>query len=259
MIKDKLGAIKSGEVNLYEHLVKVIKEMVLNNDPNSLQLFEYYSQKIKNNQEDPSPFRPQEYEELQSYIDAAKKTLNKPSPGPDEEPAEPGPAGYLPNLMDESKLFEKCGVGFGEELTYTIFKSLEKFIIQKNIKEIKFWGKIIGSQHDYYIGESPAEAGEEELPPDVEPKGTGINKMTYWVTTDLHGEWKELPIITPGQLTAARKIKYNFTGNLDKEICTNPHFNGKEAHLLKCQIVRINYSCTLVPRTMYNVNAEDKK
>jgi radial spoke head protein 4A len=57
----------------------------------------------------------------------------------------------------------------------------------------------------------------------------------------------------------SRKIKYLFTGNLDKQVFTNPHFSGKEAHLLKCQIVRINYSCTIVPRTMYNVNPEDKK
>lgn len=58
------------------------------------------------------------------------------------------------------------------------------------MKELKFWGKIICSGNDYYIAEVPAEAGEEELPPGVEPKGTGINKWSYWVTTDLNGEWK---------------------------------------------------------------------
>lgn len=53
--------------------------------------------------------------------------------------------------MEESKWLEKCGVGFGEELTYLIFKSLEKFSITKQIKELRFWGKVIGSQADYYI------------------------------------------------------------------------------------------------------------
>jgi radial spoke head protein 4A len=84
--------------------------------------------------------------------------------------------------------------------------------------------------------------------------------MTYWVTTDLlNADWKELPIVTPDQINAARRIKYIFTGDLDRPICTNPHFKGKEAHLLKCQIVRISFSCQVVPRTMHNVNAEDKK
>lgn len=73
------------------------------------------------------------------------------------------------------------------------------------------------------------------------------------------GDWKELPNITPDQLNASRKIKYLFSGDLDKAIFTNPHFKGKEAHLLKCQIVRISFSCQVVPRTMFNVNAEDKK
>lgn len=88
-------------------------------------------------------------------------------------------------------MLEKCGVGFGEELTYLIFKSLEKLSIKKEIKELRFWGKILGTHNDYYIAESPADedGGDEELAPDVEPKGTGINKNTYWVTTDLNGEW----------------------------------------------------------------------
>jgi radial spoke head protein 4A len=52
--------------------------------------------------------------------------------------------------------------------------------------------------------------------------------MTYWVTSDLlYGEWKELPIVSPDQINASRRIKYIFTGDLDKTICTNPHFKGK--------------------------------
>lgn len=164
-------------------------------------------------------------------------------------------------MIEEAKLFEKAGVGFGEETTYIIFKAVERFCVTKQIKEAKFWGKILGRQRDYYILECAAEGGEEgELPPDVEPKGTGVNKNTYWVATDLlAGDWKELPNITPDQLNASRKIKYIFTGDLERQVYTNPHFKGKEAHLLKCQIVRISFSCQIVPRTMFNVNAEDKK
>lgn len=73
------------------------------------------------------------------------------------------------------------------------------------------------------------EGGEEgELPLEVEPRGTGVNKMTYWVATDLlSGDWKELPLITPDQVNASRSIKYLFTGDLDRQIYTNPHFKGK--------------------------------
>lgn len=35
MLKDKLTAIKTGDVTLYDHLVKVLRQIVLNNDRNS--------------------------------------------------------------------------------------------------------------------------------------------------------------------------------------------------------------------------------
>lgn len=47
MIQKKLEAIKSGDSNLYEHIVKVLKQMIVNNDKDSYHLFEYYSQKAK--------------------------------------------------------------------------------------------------------------------------------------------------------------------------------------------------------------------
>ena len=56
--------------------------------------------------------------------------------------------------------------------------------------------------------------------------------MTYWVCTDLNGDWKELPIVTPDQMAVSRRIRYQFTGNLDREIYSNPHFSGKEGHLV---------------------------
>jgi hypothetical protein len=38
--------------------------------------------------------------------------VEKPNAGGDGE-GEPGPAGYLPNLMEETKWLEQCGIGFG--------------------------------------------------------------------------------------------------------------------------------------------------
>lgn len=47
MLKKNLESIKSGDSNLYEHLVGVLKQMLVNNDRDGYQLFEYYSQKVK--------------------------------------------------------------------------------------------------------------------------------------------------------------------------------------------------------------------
>jgi radial spoke head protein 4/6 len=67
---------------------------------------------------------------------------------------------------------------------------------------------------------------------DVEPKGTGANKWTFWVSNDLTSEWTELPVVTPTQLRIARKIKYIFTGDLNRTVLSNPLFPGKESHLV---------------------------
>jgi radial spoke head protein 4A len=47
------------------------------------------------------------------------------------------------------------------------------------------------------------------------------------------GDWAELPLITPEQLISARKVKYFFTGDLERDVITNPHFIGKEKHLVR--------------------------
>jgi hypothetical protein len=50
---------------------------------------------------------------------------------------------------------------------------------------LRLWGKIRGTERDYYIAEGIAaggEANEEEGQVDMEPKGAdGVNRWTYWV------------------------------------------------------------------------------
>ena len=103
---------------------------------------------------------------------------------------------------------------------------------------MRFWGKIFGQEADYYVaeGDSAPEADKEpeEMPVNVEKRGEeGINKKIYWVTTNLTKDWIELPTVTPEQLVTSRNLKYLFTGNLDSQICRNPHFVGTEANLVQ--------------------------
>jgi hypothetical protein len=39
------GVSEGGSMDIREHLVKIVKEMLVNNDRNSYDLFEYYSRK----------------------------------------------------------------------------------------------------------------------------------------------------------------------------------------------------------------------
>lgn len=46
-----------------------------------------------------------------------------------EEPPEVGPIGFVPDLLADSKLFEWAGIGFGEQETYRIMKSIKVIIV----------------------------------------------------------------------------------------------------------------------------------
>lgn len=124
---------------------------------------------------------------------------------------------------------------------------------------MRLWGRIYGTQKDYYVAEGEKEsAAAGDLPPDVEPRGTGVNKYAYWVTDSVTGEWVELPDATPTTIRLARQIKRMFTGNLEAEVIVNPHFTGKEKDLLRAQIARIVQLHSLVPKGLYK-EAEDNE
>lgn len=74
-----------------------------------------------------------------------------------DEQAEVPAIGFVPNFMEESRWFEWAGVGFGEEESYRIFKSLSTLSFKKTAVNCKLWGKILCSEKDYYvaIGEFP--------------------------------------------------------------------------------------------------------
>ena len=57
-------------------------------------------------------------------------------------------------------------------------------------------------------------------------KVDGIRQYVYFVTNDLSSEWIELPDIKPSQLIGSKLIRYNFTGDLERQIYTNPYFKG---------------------------------
>ena len=49
-------------------------------------------------------------------------------------------------------------------------------------------------------------------------KEDGINRNVFYVTNNLTEKWVELPDVKPSQIKLSRKIKYIFTGNLNRKI-----------------------------------------
>lgn len=255
--------------NLHAHITNVTAKLMLDNPKNAFTVFEEYSQRVKetgfslnslHDEHSANRFR-EPYKQINDQAQKLTTFIGKIMTGTPDDPQEPGPTGYVPNTLEEMKLFEQIGIYFGEELTYILHKSLTRLAIDKQVKKVRLWGKIHGSQRDYFVAEGVAEGAAEdgELPPNVETRGSGVNKLNYWVTNDPLEPWIELPILHPKHIVQSRRIKHIFTGNLEADVISNPAFPGKEKHLLKCQIVRIAHSTTLVPKGLYKVKEDDPR
>ena len=85
-------------------------------------------------------------------------------------------------------------------------KSLAKLALDTKANNIKFWGKIYGTEKDYYIAEGSLEdeGDGEERGPDFEGRGSGVNEFVYFVTDSSLSNWTQLPDLTPNDIAAAR-------------------------------------------------------
>jgi radial spoke head protein 4A len=141
--------------------------------------------------------------------------------------------------------------------------SLKKLATDSSATTVRFFGKIQGTKQDYYIAETQVDAEEEgeleEREGDFEPKGTGVNVYTYFVSKSSMSEWTRLPDISPAELKAARQICVCFSGDLNRYINTNPFFFGTEKIYLRAQIARITQSTVLIPKgVMRTVEDNDR-
>lgn len=120
---------------------------------------------------------------------------------------------------------------------------MKKLAVKSGMTQLKLWGKIKGTEKDYFIVEGTLDGGEpaegEEAPAGFEPRGSGVNKFVYFVSNSPIDEWTQLPDLKPKDIKNARTIKYQFSGDINKTICTNPFFFDTEKVYLRSQIARI--------------------
>jgi len=148
-------------------------------------------------------------------------------------------------FLDNVSMFKWAGVGFGQQASYQIHLSLRSLAASTpGLSKLRFWGKILGLQNDYFIAEGVIEGtGEAEDP--VEARGRGANTFSYWVSTGTSAPWVQLPLVRPEHIVAARKVKHLMSGDLEADVLTMPFFPGKEKHFLRAQIARISSSSCL--------------
>ena len=251
--------------NLYEHIKRLLKTKLAMNDNEKFDdLFEDISLRLKNlgyylkDEDDLSSEYIQkllkEPEVIQIILNQfnKEKLLLKP-PAKVEEGSEPTPITSINFIPDYYELFQKfasIGINFTKKELLLLNKSLTKLATILTNGNITFFGKIFGSEKDYYV----VEATEIDPPEnfnydnDMEKrKEDGVNRNVFYVTNDLSEKWIELPDVKPSQIRASRLIRYTITGNLENPIYSNPTFIGNEKHFLRCIIARIYHGAKLMP------------
>lgn len=270
-LKQILKDAKGDNTDLYSHLLEVFSLLILHYPDDALDKLEEVSYLTKYKES----CNLKEWLLIEEMWNIKKQSANKAEfvakarkhfdlPQPEEEGAEPAEiptVNNVPDLLAQSRVFEWAGVGFGDKETYRLQKSLAELALKTSAANLKFWGKIYGTQKDYYIAEGTMEAGEEEegRPADFEGRGTGVNQFVYWVTDSTLSDWTQLPDLNPSDIAAARSIKVLLTGDLERDIITNPFFFGKEKHYLRAQIARISHGTTIIPNGLYKLQDAEEE
>lgn len=57
----------------------------------------------------------------------------------------------MPNFSEEAEMLEWAGITFGEDDSYKLGKSIKRLAVMSGADRIRFAGKIMGTQKDYWL------------------------------------------------------------------------------------------------------------
>lgn len=297
-----LTASTNTGLNLYDHLSLVLTRVLDERPDNVVDVFEDVSKDAKK-----AKFT-SDVDTVQDKIDKStevalaqiQRKLFAKGEGEEEEVAvDEDVETPLPNLMELCFYFEQGSIGLNREEMIRVWLALKSLVDNHPLQHVRFWGKILGTEQNYYVAEveyrdeeeeeeeepeenqeeeavekEEAEEGEEEeqeeddtpkpefKPPPVTPKEdnrTGANKKVYFVCNDPGKVWVKLPPVTPAQIVGGRKIKKFLTGRLDAPVVTYPPFPGNESNYLRAQIARISAGTHISPLGFYQFDEEEEE
>lgn len=175
---------------------------------------------------------------------------------------------YIPDIMAETELLSWSGLSVGSVNACRIMLSIRQLAKERpDIKSVRFFGKILGKNNDYYVCEGEV-TGPDEVPPkalkpndkerrDLE-KAALHNRFKYYVCHSPGAPWIALPNLRLKQLLTVPYIKRLFTGNLSEPMATFPPFPGNtEAEYLRAKIALIAERTVMSPAGFFTEHPAD--
>uniref|UniRef100_A0A0B7B924 Radial spoke head protein 4 homolog A n=1 Tax=Arion vulgaris TaxID=1028688 RepID=A0A0B7B924_9EUPU len=297
-----LTASTNTGMNLYDHLSRVLGKILDERPDNVIDIFEDISKDEKRTKFTASQDTIQDKVDRSTEVALAqiqRKLFTKATDdGEDELIREEDVETPLPNLMEICFFFEQAGIGLNREEMVRVWLALKSLVDTHPLQHVRFWGKIFGTEQNYYIAEveyregeeeeeeedEPEETPEDELsikddaalkeeeeddtpkpdfkPPPIIPKEdnkTGANRKVYFICNDPGKPWIRLPSVQPQQIITARQIKKYMTGRLDAAVVSYPPFPGNESNYLRSQIARISAGTHISPLGFYQFDEEEEE
>ncbi|PIK38778.1 putative radial spoke head protein 4-like A-like [Apostichopus japonicus] len=158
------SSIKSN-LNLYDHLSRVLTKVLNERPENVVDVFEDISKDVKR-----SKFTSQADTILDKVdrstevilAEVQKPLFEKNQEEAEHEGGEDEVETPLPNLPELMFYFEQAGIGMSREEMMRIFLALKQLVDNYPLQTCRFWGKIYGTELNYIVAEVEYREGEEE-------------------------------------------------------------------------------------------------
>jgi len=250
---------KEGSSSVYDHLTEIVLKLVSEQPDNALAALEQLSTAVKSS----SALATDRVGGQASLPELTNARLNYltsqtnlfKAPAGDEEGSGPGEA--VQDFTDESNYLEWAGVGFGRTENFRIHLALKHLSAKyQTVKNLRFFGKILGTRADYYVAEGIMDGSDEEDSKDalgntIQKTGDGPNKFTYFVTNSIGSAWTKLPNVTPHQISVARSNRRLLTGDLSSTVNGHPPFPGNESNYLRALIALLSAGTAIAPSGVF--------
>ena len=80
--------------------------------------------------------------------------------------------------MELAFYFEQAGIGLNREEIIRVWMALKNLVDTHNLQHVRFWGKIFGTEQNYYVAEVEYREGDEEQEEEEEE----VSNLDLWVT-----------------------------------------------------------------------------
>lgn len=151
--------------NLYDHLSTCLTKILDERPENVYDIFEDISKETKRSKFTSNVDTVQDKIDQSTEVALAqvqRKLFARGEGEEGEQEPEDDAETPLPNLMELAFYFEQAGVGLNREEVIRVWVALKHLVDTHNLQHVRFWGKIYGTEQNYYVAEVEYREGEEE-------------------------------------------------------------------------------------------------